>query len=56
MTFIDVQPCMPLVAPIHILIVAIQGVTTVLVAWLTNRAKRRDREERLRNGHDSNGR
>lgn len=44
-------PCMPQSALVHIVLVVLQSVTAVLVAWITHRAVIRDREERRRNGN-----
>jgi hypothetical protein len=50
-----VGPCVVSLSPVHVLLMVLQSITAVLVAWLTSRAKRKDREERERNGHDTNG-
>lgn len=50
---IEVGPCQSMGGVVHLLIAGMQAFTAILVAWLTTRAKRRDREERRRNGDDS---
>jgi hypothetical protein len=49
------QPCGASMGVVHILIVALQCIATVLVAYLANRAKTKDRAER-RMHDDRNGR
>lgn len=49
-------PCMVQVGyGVHVLIAAMQAFTAIMVAWLTTRAKRRDRKERQREFDESNG-
>lgn len=52
---VQTQPCVMQVSGIQIILTCITSITAVLVAWLTSRAKKKDREERRRNGHDTNG-
>lgn len=52
---LEIGPCDVKPGMVHLLIITIQSLTTVLVAWLTVRARRKDKEEVRRNGHSSNG-
>lgn len=49
-------PCETMMYAVHMVLGALQAFTAIMVAWLSNRAKKRDQAEKKRNGHDSSER
>lgn len=52
---IQLGPCEVKMSMVHVLIVTLQSTTTVLVAWLTMRAQRKDRVEKAEKLNGGNG-
>jgi hypothetical protein len=48
----EMTPCYAPGMAIHLALAVVNGITAILVAWLTNRARNRDAAERKRNGQE----